>query len=182
MNDLMSVKKVSSFSRLLAAYGKVNGGNRFDAIDGGAGAGTTAREMLQHLGPAQKVYAFEPFPGNHRFFKPAETRILLHKQALAAGPGQMCFRVPSTVAAESAWGQQGLAGYSSVGYLVPGAAPREGDLNVDCVAAQDVVTDHASIGFIKLDLQGGELGALQGMAQLLSGVQFMWVEFPPASE
>jgi FkbM family methyltransferase len=177
VNDLMSLKRVSSFERVLSAYGKVNGGNRFDAIDGGAGSGSTARQMLKHIGPQQKVHAFEPFPGNHRFFKPDETRIVLHPHAMAAAPCEMTFRVPSVVKEDSEWGRGGMAGYSSVGYLAKGPAKAGQDLTVQCVAADTEVGDVSSIGFVKLDLQGGELDALKGMQKLLPTVRFMWVEF-----
>ena len=91
MNDLITLKRVKSFNTLLSAYAKVNGGNRFDAIDGGAGSGSTARQMIRHLAPGQRVHAFEPFPGNHRFFKPEETGIVLHPYALAAQPREKTF-------------------------------------------------------------------------------------------
>jgi hypothetical protein len=89
----------------------------------------------------------------------------------------MTFRVPSVVQEDSEWGRSGMAGYSSVGYLAPGAAASEKDLVVQCVAGDDAVGDPTTIGFVKLDLQGGELGALQGMQRMLPHVRLMWVEF-----
>ena len=89
----------------------------------------------------------------------------------------MTFRVPSVVPEDSEWGRAGLVGYSSVGYLAPGPAMSDKDLVVPCVAADDVVGDTSNVGFIKLDLQGGELGALQGMRRILPNVRLMWVEF-----
>lgn len=177
MNDLMALKRVQSFNTLLAAYAKVNGGNRFDAIDGGAGSGSTARQIIRYLAPGQRVHAFEPFPGNHRFFKPEETNILLHPYAMAATPCEMTFRIPSVVQEDSEWGRAGMAGYSSVGYLTSATPESDKDLVVQCVAVDDVVGDSSNIGFVKLDLQGGELGALQGMQRILPNVRLMWVEF-----
>jgi len=68
MNDLLSVKNVSNFASLLEAYLK-GGVNLKNAIDGGAGAGTTANQILEHMHSESKIFAFEPFPGNHRFYK-----------------------------------------------------------------------------------------------------------------
>lgn len=56
MNDLMSIKRISSFTPLLAAYAKVNGGNHFDAIDGGAGSGATLRLMFPYLGAGPAAF------------------------------------------------------------------------------------------------------------------------------
>jgi FkbM family methyltransferase len=177
MNDLLSVKRVSSFSTLLRAYAKVNGGNRFDAVDGGAGMGGTSRELAALLAPGQTVYAFEPFPGNHRFFEPATPGIKLHTEALAEQAGSTTFRVPSVVSEDSVWGRRGWTGYSSVGHLVSGPPRDGGDIAVQCVRADQVIADPSRVGFVKLDLQGGELGALKGMTAILPHVRLMWVEF-----
>jgi FkbM family methyltransferase len=178
MNDLMAIKKVASFETLLSAYAKANGGrNDFDAIDGGAGKGSTARGMLKHLSPSSIVYAFEPFPGNYRFFKPEETQIIFIKKALAETGKRMTFRVPSVVLENSVWGKNGGVGYSSVGYLTNGAPSSEKDIQVDCVSADSEIPASSNIGFIKLDLQGGELNALRGMGRILGSTKLMWVEF-----
>jgi len=75
---------VGGFQVLLDAYRKT--GHELDsALDGGAGSGATAKSMLRYL--SGDVYAFEPFPGNHRFFADADPRIHLIPRALADGPG-----------------------------------------------------------------------------------------------
>jgi len=76
--------------------------------------------MLKYLKPVNVVYTFEPFPGNHRFFRSEESQIKLIPCALAATEGSMPFRVSSTVDENSAWGKKGMVGYSSVGFLVTG--------------------------------------------------------------
>lgn len=175
MNDLLSIKKVSDLSTLLSAL--LRAGFVFrDMIDGGAGSGLTSRQMLEYGTGSSRCFAFEPYPGNHRFFIGADPRIELIKAALAGSNGQVDFAVSSIVEADSEWGQRGMEGYSSVGKVSSGG---KGDrvLRVDCVRADDVIPQSANIDFIKLDLQGGELSALQGMTSLLETTPFVWVEF-----
>lgn len=178
MNDLLTELRISSFDALLAAYARASGDRLdFNALDGGAGFGETSGDILKHLQPSRVVFAFEPYPGNHKFFKPAEERIILIKKALAETNKVMTFRVPSVVSADSVWGEKGYAGYSSVGYLAAGVPTSETDIEVDCVAADRELPERADVGFIKLDLQGGELNALMGMQALLRNARFLWVEF-----
>jgi FkbM family methyltransferase len=176
MNDLMAALKLRSFEPLLKAY-KAAGIDLRDAIDGGAGSGKTANEMLAHLSSSATIHAFEPFPGNHRFFADADPRTRLIPKALAETSKQMSFLVTSTVASDSAWGRRGMTGYSSVGKLVEEVAQTGTTLVVDCTRADAVVPADGRVGFIKLDLQGGELNALKGCTKLLRGVALMWVEY-----
>lgn len=171
MNDLLSAIRVSQFSQLLTAYRKA-GVDLGNAIDGGAGSGSTAKQMLPLI--SGRVYAFEPFPGNHRFFKGIDPRIQLIPKALAETKKTMAFKVSSVVSENSLWGRQkGMVGYSSVGHL---AGQNEGaGMEVECVRGDIAVPDR--VGFVKLDLQGGELNALNGMARLLQDVPLMWVEY-----
>ncbi|WBQ10580.1 FkbM family methyltransferase [Hyphomonadaceae bacterium ML37] len=176
MNELLSALKISSFTTMLKGYrdAKIEIGS---VIDGGAGAGSTARSMLRAYPELCRCYAFEPFPGNHRFFEGADERILLKKQALGNKSQTAKFEVPSVVPEASEWGEQGMAGYSSVGSLSIRNRPGSQTIEVDCVRAEDVVTPGEKIGFIKLDLQGGEVDAIEGMSALLGDVEFMWVEY-----
>jgi FkbM family methyltransferase len=177
MNDLMSVKRISSFESVLAAY-KKSGIDLHNALDGGAGSGATARAMLKHLSEDAHIYAFEPFPGNHRFFIDADHRIELIPKALAESNKIMPFYVSSTVAEGSAWGKIDMAGYSSVGYLAEIDCTNNSKcIKVDCIRADEVISKNIHIGFIKLDLQGGELNALKGMPRLLSTASLFWIEY-----
>ena len=174
----MSIKRVSSFETLLSAYAKLNGGtNNFDAIDGGAGTGSTSRVMRKFMSQGTNVYAFEPFPGNHRFFNAKENGIQLIRKALADDEKVMTFRVASVVTEDSVWGKKGMAGYSSVGYLVPNGTATGQDLQVECVCADNVIPAASNIGFVKLDIQGGELSALRGMTRILEAAKLLWIEF-----
>ncbi|WBQ10574.1 FkbM family methyltransferase [Hyphomonadaceae bacterium ML37] len=176
MNELLSALKVSCFTNLLEAYCEA----RIEitaVIDGGAGWGETAHRMLQACPQIRTCYAFEPFPGNYRFFESADARIVLHRQALANRNGVVKFEVPSVVQEGSAWGARGLVGYSSGGSLKVMGRPGALTIDVECVRADDVVAPGETIGFIKLDLQGGEADALDGMSALLGEVEFLWVEY-----
>lgn len=175
MNNLLSKLRVNCFSQLLAAY-NASGFPLKNAIDGGAGSGATADTMLKHLSPTSTVYAFEPFPGNHQFFHDCDARIRLLNAALAHSGGQSFFHVPSVVTPESDWGQKGMAGYSSLGFLT-GDKMTANSFRVQCVTADSAIPSDVQIDFIKLDLQGGEYNALRGMPRIASEAKLMWIEF-----
>lgn len=178
MNDLLSVKGITDFERLLAAYAKA-GINLENALDGGAGSGATAKSMLRHLRETSRVYAFEPFPGNHRFFADSDPRVVLIPKALAEENKTMSFGVPSIVSNDSEWGKRGMAGYSSGGRLLSISSPTRmrATIPVECVRGDEVIPENETIGFIKLDLQGGELNALKGMPRLLRNASLLWIEY-----
>jgi FkbM family methyltransferase len=170
--------KADSFGQLLEALGK-QGHDFRNMLDGGAGAGHTARKMLNYLSPKGRIFAFEPFPGNHRFFDGIDPRVTLIKKALSRESAEMGFHVPSTVTEESAWGKKGMVGYSSVGRLRPEIDPdAPTSYKVQAVTGSEELRGHDvhTIDFIKLDLQGGELAALQGLESVLPSVALMWVE------
>lgn len=140
--------------------------------------------MLNNLSDDAHIYAFEPFPGNHRFFSQSDHRIELIPKALAEANKTMNFYVSSIVGENSKWGKVDMTGYSSVGYLREEGdiQPNQTKLNpkiitVDCVRADDVISPNDPVGFIKLDLKGGELNPLKGMPRLLSNASFLWIEY-----
>ena len=178
MNNLLSLLRTQSFEKLLCAYKK----EKIDLghfIDGGAGFGSTVREMMPFLGDHKKIYAFEPFFGNARFFDQfhdTDSVVFIPK----AMSDQNCFSnfyVPSTVKKDTEWGSRGFEGYSSVGKLVGNTSTNENQFKVQCVRCDDELSDVGRVGFIKLDLQGGELAALRGMPKILRECSFLWVEF-----
>jgi FkbM family methyltransferase len=176
MNDLMGALKVSDFFPLLKAY-EASGIAIGAMIDGGAAAGASSRKMLKATNPGAICYSFEPFPGNHRFLEDLGPRVIVRKEAMAEEVKTMTFSVSSVVAADSVWGQRGMEGYSSVGYLTD--TPRSGAtvLEVPCVRGDAVIDRSRPVDFIKLDLQGGELNALKGMSEILDQPLFLWVEY-----
>jgi FkbM family methyltransferase len=168
VSGLLAGKQVTEFDQLLEGY-RSAGCELRNAVDGGAGSGVTGRRILRHI--SGEVYAYEPFPGNHRFFRDLDPRIRLIPKALAAESGRQSFRVASVVQADSAWGERGMQGYSSGGRLVG----KGGNYTVDCVRADDDIS--VPIDFVKLDLQRGELNALQGMPRILDEMRFLWMEY-----
>jgi FkbM family methyltransferase len=176
MNDLLTAKGIDSFATLLQAYQKA-GVDLGNCVDGGAGCGGTAKTMLRHMAADSVCYAFEPFPGNLRFFEGIDPRVILVPKAMDVEQRQSKFRVPSVVQEDSVWGKKGMVGYSSVGHLTNTVPEGEISLDVECVRTDQVVPADKRIGFVKLDLQGGELNALKGMSRFLADVPLMWIEY-----
>jgi len=164
------------------------------SVDGGAGWGGTSQSLAEATQKDGRVHAFEPFPGNHRFFSNADPRIQLHRVALSDNVGRMAFYVSGTVGEEDAWATRGFVGYSSLGHLVSprvkwvraikrviarlrGQRQREPVvLQVDTTRLDSVVGE-AHLDFVKLDLQGGEPAAIRGMGALLQRTDMLWIEF-----
>lgn len=195
VSPLLSRSEVFSFEPVLRARALTTG-PIFTAVDGGAGWGDTARTILESTSPDGKVYAFEPFPGNHRFFEGCDSRIKLYKQAIADAVGSADFTVPRVVQTTDVWAEKGLAGYSSVGYLndaddvalwrrtarkLRGSVKHQVSPTMQTLTV-DVTTIAASVqeqhlDFVKLDLQGAEYKAIVGMGDLLERTDMLWVEF-----
>ncbi len=178
IHSLFATLKLNEFSDLLEAY--IKAGYRFQhMIDGGAGFGSAAREMLPLLSAGGSIYCFEPFPGNHRFFADMPPQVKLIRKALAAENGKQRFYVRATVNSGSDWGQRGMEGYSSLGKLVDNDF-QSGENNVfevEKVAADAQIPASETIDFVKLDLQGGEQNALDGMKRISRQAYFLYVEY-----
>jgi len=196
MNNLLAVKKIDSFETILCKL-RDHGFVFHDMVDGGAGCGHTTESMIQFGTESSRCFAFEPFPGNHDFFNAKDSRIQLFKMALENTNKRAKFFVPSVVKTDSQWGNQGLTGYSSVGsversklavwksrlirrlestLLKKNYEPL--NIDVECRRGDEILeAANAKVDFMKLDLQGGELNALQGMENLLKSLPFMWIEF-----
>jgi FkbM family methyltransferase len=104
----------------------------------------------------------------------------LRKSALGSEQGKMTLTVSSTVPLLSEWGERGLAGYSSSGRLTNSKPDGPNDLEVSVVAGDIDLALDQPIGVVKLDLQGGEEAAIEGLSSTLeSSVHLCWVEFLP---
>lgn len=176
--DSSFARRIKTFEQLLVLY-KENKTPLRDMIDGGAGFGKTSKQMLMHAAHGASCYAFEPYPGNHRFLGECDGNIILHKKALFnQNTNAINFFTPenSIVTPNSPWGRRGFAGYSSCGAITLNPH-QDKSITVEAVRADDLIPPSAHIDFIKLDLQGGELHALEGMPRILSKVKLMWIEF-----
>lgn len=172
MNNLISALKISSMTEILKMYfdAGINLGN---AIDGGAGSGETSMQISKLI-PDATVYAFEPFPGNHRFFKKTPKAVKLIKKALADTKRRSKFQVRSAV--QGGVKGKDFDGYSSLGSLTSQDLGDRMMLSVNCVRADEELAGK-SIGFVKLDLQGGETSALVGMEGIFKDIQLMFIEY-----
>jgi FkbM family methyltransferase len=149
-------------------------------VDGGSGVGGTSWEYslvlaAQLADPRQaRVYCYDPLPDNYQAMK---TRLgdnrhpfVLREAALSSDKGEATFVVPSRVGTGAGmW----APGTSWDGYLKRGPTSASA-ITVKTVRLQD--EDIPRFDFVKLDLQGGELGALQGMGDRLAEAKLLYVE------
>ncbi len=146
-------------------------------VDVGAATGYMTTTMLR-MSPQSRVHAFEPFPGNHRFFTDhvaGDPRVTFDPRAVCDEDGQATFSVPSVVAgSEPGW--ENHAGYSSLGMLV--SQPRgQNNFTVNTCRLDSVFDEH--IRFLKIDTQGAEAKVLKGCERLLAEgkIDILHVEF-----
>ena len=152
-------------------------------IDAGAANGSMTKAALRHAKPGSRAIAFEPFPGNWPTCEKnlAGSPATLIKAALGAKPGIAKFYVRATVPE---------SGYSSLGYLVETKSllerfkmwlrrrrhPDGRMYSVPVVRVDDHATER--VLFLKIDVQGGELGVLKGARNAFDrGVDLLYVEF-----
>ncbi len=118
-------------------------------LDGGAYDGDTLRMAQSALSPAQ-IYAFEPDPSNYQrlcaFTTGQSLPVTQFPLGLSDAPAFLRFR----------------SGQSDASSL-----DRDGDSTIQ-VAALDDLFRHTRIDFIKLDIEGSEIPALQGARQLIA--------------
>ena len=67
VSNVLSKNKITDFIQVLTVIKETIGPLNF-SIDGGAGSGETAQNICKYTNPNGLIYAFEPFPGNFRFF------------------------------------------------------------------------------------------------------------------
>ncbi len=151
-------------------------------LDVGAAAGFTTKQILS-ANPECKVIAFEPFKGNWPHLKNVLGEVhgwKLVAKAVSNFSGKGGFYVSSrVVGTEENW--QGLAGYSSIGHLVP--LEEVENYNscdasiVDVCRIDDYVSD--PVLFMKMDVQGAEFEVLQGANQTIKdyGISIIYIEF-----
>jgi FkbM family methyltransferase len=133
------------------------------AYDLGANIGYTALLLARAVGPSGQVFAFEPLTGNVKRLRHAVTlnaldpRITVVPIAVGGHSGPAAFRVHAS---------------GGMGRLEEGAGRQDGFVaatSVDVVTLDDFVfrEGHAAPEAVKMDLEGGEGAALQGMSRLL---------------
>ena len=133
------------------------------AYDLGANLGYTTLLLARALGPSGRVFAFEPQADNLERLRRAvtlnglENRITVVPAAVGARGGPAAFRIHAS---------------GGMGRLEEGAGRQDGFVaaaTVDVVTLDEFVfvQGNAPPAVIKIDLEGGEAGALAGMSRLL---------------
>ncbi|HWD27859.1 MAG TPA: FkbM family methyltransferase [Rhizomicrobium sp.] len=142
-------------------------------VDVGAAFGHTVRVSLD-ANPAARVIAYEPFEGNLALLRAAaqdDPRLTVRPVAVTDRAGTARFDVPWVV--DAARAAQGFPRGSSVA----GKIARNGSLHVETVRLDQDIAEH--VDFLKLDVQGGELAALEGAEALMAGagIDYIYIEF-----
>ena len=137
------------------------------AIDAGANIGYTASILSIRVGPAGKIFCFEPHPEvfeslreNIEIWKKDRRcgSFVLHQAALGKESGQALLHTNDWFRTN-----RGTAWISDKAASTP-------DLRVIDVIVRNLdslLDEGESIGILKMDVQGSELAVLQGMARLL---------------
>lgn len=142
------------------------------AIDVGAHFGLWSYHLSRRVGPAGRVYAFEPIPQTYAILRQTLRwlrcrNVAGYPFAVGAEPGLVQMRVPRQSNGAAASGQACLA-------IRHDARPgREQHARFDTADIIDQAQatleflDDEPVPFLKLDIEGGELFALRGATRLL---------------
>ncbi|WP_231510256.1 FkbM family methyltransferase [Fischerella sp. PCC 9605] len=131
-----------------------------NCIDVGAHLGSVL-SVIKRLSPHGKHIAIEPIPYKCRWLKQKFPDVEVLQLALSHNVGEADFMIQSR--------RSGFSGLrihnsgSSGGYIET--------MRVNCSRLDDIVPSSQSIGFIKIDVEGGELAVLQGSEALLKRCQ-----------
>ncbi len=135
------------------------------ALDIGANLGYFTLLMAHCAGPQGSVHAFEPNPHmqlrleqNVALNPECAARVKIQKCALGGKKGEAEFYCPVN-------GREGTGGLKDTG-----RAPVERVIKVEVVTLDEFVAREGieKIGFIKMDIEGGELDVLRGAADTLA--------------
>ena len=130
-------------------------------VDCGAFDGDTVRDFIERrAGSFRKIFAFEPDPSNFQKLKasvssyPESTRgkICIFHAAAGERKSQMRFNATGTQAATIA---------------------ERGGFTVDCIPLDDVIENELH-GYVKMDVEGGELNVLKGARRTIKKASVIW--------
>jgi FkbM family methyltransferase len=132
-------------------------------IDAGGHIGFFTMHMAAAVGPAGRVYAFEPFNANADLLERSVTenrfgdRVVFQRAAAGAAPGTATLTFPvETLNSGGAY------------LLLEGTAPLTGNQKRDVpVVALDALDLRRPVRFIKMDVEGAEPQVVRGAGQLL---------------
>lgn len=125
--------------------------------DLGANVGYVSLLFARAVGPQGQVFAFEPLPAN-------QARL---RQNLELNPGQPVQLVLAAAAEKSGRAAFALHGSDDMGRLQTGNTSSAQTIEVETIALDDFVSSHPAPHLVKIDVEGAEVLALQGMHTLL---------------
>jgi FkbM family methyltransferase len=122
-------------------------------VDVGANIGFYTAELARRVGPSGRVFAFEPDPTNAAMIRRRRLgpQAILHEAAVGDEPGETALYLSDDLNVDHRT-------------YPTGSARRQ--LRVSRVSLDEVLGD-AEVDFVKMDIQGHELRALQGMTGVL---------------
>ena len=134
-------------------------------IDGGANIGYMSLLAAQYVGEHGNVHAFEPIPQtfeilNKNICLNSASNIYPNRQALAERVGELCFSVPIDANTGKV-----LDRLATLSFLRQGSEVSVPACTLDEYATSSGIT---KIKLVKLDLEGGEVSAIEGMRKMLS--------------
>ena len=149
-------------------------------LDVGAAAGKVTRKL--GTDPESRVISFEPFEGNIEHFlrnTAGMENVDLRRTAVSDFDGQgRLFVAGKLKGTEKGW--EGYAGYSSSGTLISQQHPKWDHARTDEVSVCSIdSTVDEPVQFVKIDVQGGELGVLRGADKTIAqhGISAFYVEY-----
>jgi FkbM family methyltransferase len=128
------------------------------AIDVGANLGCHTLTLARAVGPGGRVHALEPDPRNFRMLERAVTaaglaQVRLHRAAATATPGEAILH---------------LGGANRGDHRLGAGGGRRATVRVAGVVLDDLLAGEARVDFVKIDVQGAEVGVLRGLARTLA--------------
>lgn len=123
-----------------------------NCIDIGCHLGSVLQQMIR-LAPAGRHVAIEPVPHMAAWLKGKFPRVAIHQVALSDRAGSASFIIDTR-----------QSGYS---HLAKDGGAAGGAVEVQLARLDDLIPPGHRVDFIKMDVEGAELGALRGAARVL---------------
>jgi len=126
-------------------------------VDVGANVGLHTLGLARAVGPAGRVHAFEPDPGNRRLLERAVRRaglanVILHREACSDRAGTLRLYASAANKGDHR--------------TVPAPEARR-SFEIPAVALDEALADEPHVDFVKIDVQGAEVPVLRGLARTL---------------
>lgn len=128
-----------------------------NCIDVGAYRGEILGPMTK-LAPNGKHFAFEPVPENYKFLARKYPTAKVFNMAVSSKKGQTIF--------QQVVGREARSGLVRVDY--PDANQEIREIKVKLDSLDNVIPKNIRVDFLKIDVEGAELGVLQGAKDLIA--------------